>query len=330
MPTHGAFGASLVLLGVLVGAAGSLPPAAYCAECSADVDCPTNRPYCRNTDSFGVCAYDAAILGKVGNIKDPTGMEERRAVIVRARSQTPPNPYCDFVVSDSSLFDLPSLRIVTTGGTPSDVTYELANDEAFWNFRLGGSMLAGYFVSYTYRNSYAGEPVKKIRLKLTPGDSFTTCRVSLAIILKGDVGTADLEVVPPNPGNTLTAVLSDSHVNRLCVNFGGAAGGDIKIDTDRGFKIAGPTSAASCPPSVGSPSGAFLEGQVVVSLDRGVSDPPSPAGAATAPEPPSALASAWPVATGHGCSARSGRARPAARACSACGGERHLAIEGGC
>jgi hypothetical protein len=264
MPPHGALGASLALLGVLVVAGGSLPQSAYCAECSADVDCPTNRPYCRNTDSSGVCAYDAAIPGKVGNIKDQTGMEERRALIIRARGYALPNPsFCDFVVSDSALLDVPSLRIVTTGGTPSDVTYELANDEAFWNFRLGGSMLAGYFISYTYRNSYAGEPVKKIRLKLTPGDAYTNCRASLAIILKGDVGTADLEVVPPNPGNTLTAVLSDSKVDRLCVNFGGAAGGDIKIDTDGGFKIARPTSAASCPPYVGSPSGAFLEGQLV-------------------------------------------------------------------
>jgi len=183
-------------------------------------------------------ALDASILGKVAIVKNITGAEADRAIVLRAKADVPSACGIGDVVSNP-----PTLRIVTTGATPSDVTYELPFDgdqrRPGWVFSSGGTIGAHYI------GSVQGEPIKRLRFRF--GASDAGCQYSISALVLGKVGTQDVTVVPPNPGTGLSMIYTDGFGNRLCASFGGAAGGTIATDTDRVFKILNPTSAPACP-----------------------------------------------------------------------------------
>ena len=83
-------------------------------------------------------ALDASILGKVAIVKNITGAEADRAIVLRAKADVPSACGIGDVVSNP-----PTLRIVTTGATPSDVTYELPFDTEINDGRVGCSLLEG-------------------------------------------------------------------------------------------------------------------------------------------------------------------------------------------
>ena len=71
----------------------------------------------------------------------------------------------------------------------------------------------------------------------------------MKLVLRGDVGTLDLDVVPPDPGTGGVAVLSlRNGGDRYCVSYGDAAGGTIDPNTADVFKVKNPTGQPPCPP----------------------------------------------------------------------------------
>jgi hypothetical protein len=68
--------------------------------------------------------------------------------------------------------------------------------------------------------------VRKVLLKRTPNGT-----ALVKAILKGNVGTQDLSVVPPNPGDEGGIILAINGGGTYCASFGGAAGGGETADS---------------------------------------------------------------------------------------------------
>jgi hypothetical protein len=71
----------------------------------------------------------------------------------------------------------------------------------------------------------------------------------LKVLLRGNVGTADLAVMPPNPGDDGGLVLAIAGGDRYCVSLGGAAGGTERQDTASTWHLANATAKPGCPVS---------------------------------------------------------------------------------
>jgi hypothetical protein len=87
-----------------------------------------------------------------------------------------------------------------------------------------------------------GNPVQEVRLEAGSGKP-TLVRV----VLRGDVGTTPLAIVPPNPGVSGGVSISLTG-GRACVVLGGAAGGTVAIDKPRRWLIRQATGEVACPP----------------------------------------------------------------------------------
>ena len=86
------------------------------------------------------------------------------------------------------------------------------------------------------------DPVKLLLLKRTPGGT-----ALLKVLIKGNVGTQSLDVVPPNPGADGGLILDINGGGRYCVAFGGAAGGTAAVNTAQTWTVSNATAQPGCP-----------------------------------------------------------------------------------
>ena len=68
--------------------------------------------------------------------------------------------------------------------------------------------------------------------------------------LRGNVGTQDMKVIPPNPGDNGGIILDVIGGDRYCVAFGGSAGGSETRDTALRWKIQKAGAQPGCPSAV--------------------------------------------------------------------------------
>jgi len=172
------------------------------------------------SDDFGTSIQaarelPARLLGKKLFVRDPSGSEQRRSVIVLGTE-----PGVDLV--PAVLGDPTSagarLRVLATGTTDSDETYVL--DASGWS-ALGTD---GY--RYDGPTGGDGDPVKKVILKRTAAGTAV-----LKAIIKGSVGTQSMNVVPPNLGDDGGIILQILGGGTYCIALGGATGSrEVKDD----------------------------------------------------------------------------------------------------
>jgi hypothetical protein len=177
-------------------------------------------------------ATPSLIHGKRLLLRDPTGVESTRQVVVLGReTATDIGP----TIIGNPVTGGAILRLIANGGTDSDQTYVL--DPQGWT-ALG----TGGF-RYTGPTGADGDPVRKLVLKRTPSD-----RALLSVLLHGKVGTQDLDVVPPNPGDDGGLILTiNGGGATYCVAFGGAAGGAEQSDTAGFWRVSDATAEPGCP-----------------------------------------------------------------------------------
>jgi hypothetical protein len=139
-------------------------------------------------DAYGIFAQRFGpqvpnlVLGKKLLVKDPTGSEEKRTTLVLGKE----NPGSFNSITGDPTVTGATLRVIANGTTDSDQTYVL--DASGW--RALGSVL-GYV--YTGPTGGDGDPVRKVILKRSAGGT-----AIIKALLKGNVGTQSLDVVPPN------------------------------------------------------------------------------------------------------------------------------------
>jgi hypothetical protein len=162
-------------------------------------------------------------------VKDPTGSEESRRVIVLAREPGD----IGLTVLGNVVISGAQLRVVTTGTTPSDQTYLL--NASGWT-PLGSS-------GFRYRGPTGGDgdPVKQVIVKKT-GSGLSLIKV----LIKGNTGTQPLDVVPPNSGQDGGIVLDLGLPGRYCVTMGVSASSSVKSDTWRLWKVVGSPVEPPC------------------------------------------------------------------------------------
>ncbi len=174
-------------------------------------------------------AADEVILGTQVRIKDPTGVEDRRQVkVVGKESQTAlPTPLAQPGAGAT-------LTVVTQGTTPSAQAFVLtgtwvAAGSSGWKYVAGGTA-----------------PVKLLLLNRTANGT-----AQLKVLLKGNVGTDPLTLVPPNLGTEAGIILDDGNGTRYCLRLGGAAGGVVKKNDATqfflGVRATAPAIEAGCP-----------------------------------------------------------------------------------
>ena len=168
-------------------------------------------------------AADQAILGRRLLVRDATGDESRRVVVILGRDSSSASLAGDPTVGGASL------QLVANG--PAGSTQVLALDAAGWKATSNG---------FVYVGPTSGDPVRRVVLKGPPS-------YVLKAILRGNVGTSDLAVTPPNPGDDGGLVLGFPGGDRYCVSFGGAAGGVETRDDAGAWKIVNATAEAGCP-----------------------------------------------------------------------------------
>ena len=172
-------------------------------------------------------AADRVILGQLIAVKDPTGTEQARRVIVAGRE---------------AATDVPAISDPTGGGATLTV---IANGplDAAETYELGASGWAALGTTgFRYRGPTGGDPVKRLVIRRTPGG------VALVkLLLRGDVGSQPLALVPPNPGNDGGLVLEVTGGDRYCVKLGGGAGGSERQDTASAWQIVRAAAEDGCP-----------------------------------------------------------------------------------
>jgi hypothetical protein len=169
------------------------------------------------------------IAGTRIDVRNLSGEENGRRIVVLGReSATDIGPA---IVGDPTV-DGATLRMITNGATSSDQTWVL--DASRW--RPCGN------VGFDYVGPSTGDPVRRVVIKRTPTGSG-----QLRVKLAGDVGTQDLTVVPPNPGDDGGIILQINNGGTYCVAFGGAAGGTEVQDSAQTWRITKPTAQPGCP-----------------------------------------------------------------------------------
>jgi hypothetical protein len=171
------------------------------------------------------------ILGKKLLIQDPTGSEAARKVLALGKeSSTDIGPTIQGDPATSGA----TLRVIANGGTNSDQTYIL--DAGGW------SALGTVGFKYAGPTGADADPVKLVLLKRTPGGT-----ALLKVLIKGNVGTQSLDVVPPNLGADGGLILDINGGGRYCVAFGGAAGGTSTVNSAQAWTVVNPTAQPGCP-----------------------------------------------------------------------------------
>jgi hypothetical protein len=170
------------------------------------------------------------ILGKKLLVKDPSGNEPQRAVIALGKeTATDIGP----AVLGNPVANGATLRVIANGGTDSDQTYVL--DASGW------SVLGSTGFKYLGPTGGDGDAVKKVLIKRTAGGT-----ALVKAIVKGNVGTQSLDVLPPNPGSDGGIILTINGGAAYCAALGGAPGGITVKDDDKLWKLINAT-AEGCP-----------------------------------------------------------------------------------
>jgi hypothetical protein len=174
-------------------------------------------------------AADRVILGHLLAVRDPAGAEGGRSVVVAGREAG-----TDLVAISDPTGDGATLTVIANGTLSTAESYTL--DQSGWT-TLGA---AGF--RYAGPTGADGDPVKRVVIKRTPGGV-----AFVKVLLRGDVGTQALAVVPPNPGNDGGLILDVACGDRYCVKLGGAAGGSERQDTASGWRVIRATAEDGCP-----------------------------------------------------------------------------------
>ena len=174
-------------------------------------------------------AADRVILGTRILVRDPGASEDTRRVQIVGRETATDVP----AISDPTAGGA-TLTVIANGATDSAVAFAL--DPGGW------SALGTTGFRYVGPTGADEDPVRRLVIKRTPGG------VALVkLLLRGNVGTQPLAVVPPSPGDEGGLVLDVAGGDRYCVKLGGAAGGTEQQDTASSWKIVGATAEDGCP-----------------------------------------------------------------------------------
>ncbi len=174
-------------------------------------------------------AVGRPILGKKVLVKDPTGVETDRGVVVLGKeTATDIGP----TILGNPPVNGATLRVISNGTTDSDEAYVL--DAGGWSAGTVG-------FKYVGPTGIDADPVKKVIVKRTPSG-----KALLKALLKGNVGAQSLDVVPPNLGDDGGIILSINGGGTYCAAFGGGAGGTEAVDNGQLWKVVNPT-AEGCP-----------------------------------------------------------------------------------
>jgi hypothetical protein len=175
------------------------------------------------------------ILGRSLTLRNPSGDEPQRTIV--AQGQETPTDIGPAVIGDPTISGA-TLRIIASGTMNSDETFVL--DAAGWRPFGGYRARLGYL--YLGPTGADGDPVRKVLLNRTPQG-----KALFKVILRGTLGTQDLDVVPPNQGIEGVVVLTiNGGGSTYCMGFGGAAGGTETRDDAGQWRISSP-SAEDCP-----------------------------------------------------------------------------------
>ena len=173
-------------------------------------------------------AADQRILGRKLLVKDPTGAEPNRVVVIVGKERP-----TSMTLNDDPTFSGASLQVVANGATGSTQLFSLG--AAGWTATTNG---------FTYTGPTTGAPVRRVILRRR-GETVAL----LKAVLRGNAGTADLTVTPPNPGDDGGLVLAIGLGDRFCVSFGGAAGGTETQDDAVQWHVKNATAKPGCPTS---------------------------------------------------------------------------------
>ena len=175
-----------------------------------------------------VGAAERLILGKKLVVRDPSGSEANRVTVVVAKETATDVPG---IVGDPTV-DGATLRIMTTGTSAVDEFYALH----FFGWTATST-------GFVFRGAGGVPPIVRVLLKRSASGV-----ALLKVVLRGNVGSRDLDVVPPNSGSSGVAVLSiNNGGDRYCASYGGAAGGTVARDTATVFRVKNPTAQPPCP-----------------------------------------------------------------------------------
>ena len=175
---------------------------------------------------------DRVIQGKTLRIRNPSGTEADRSVMILGRE---PRTGIGMTIDGDPAVSGATLRVVANGTMSSDQTYVL--DASGWR-RLGT-------IGFTYSGPTGGDadPVRQVILTRLPSGT-----AKLKAVIRGDIGTQSLDVVPPNAGVDGGVILQlGTNGGRYCVGFGGAAGGTATRDTAQEWKVVKATAQPGCP-----------------------------------------------------------------------------------
>lgn len=175
-----------------------------------------------------VLAADRLILGKKMIVKNPTGAEDKRTVIVQGKEK--PSDISS-IVGDPTTSGA-TLDILANGTSATTQSFSLPN--------TGWSATSTGFKYVAPTGAVA--PVKKVILKRTNQGV-----MQVNVLLKGNVGTQSLDILPPNTGTDGGLSLQITGGDRYCVSLGGAAGGTEMTDTNEQWKIKDATAQPGCP-----------------------------------------------------------------------------------
>lgn len=173
-------------------------------------------------------AIDRLILGSKFQVSDPSGSEPKRSVVG---------------VGKEDPTDVPSLSNPTTGGATLTVIANGTNNSS-QSFVLDATGWTAVSQGYKYRGPTGtdGDPVKSVVFRRSAAG-----KLQLKILLKGNVGTDELKVFPPNLGDNGGFILDVVGGDRYCVAFGPGAGGSETRDSVLQWKIVNAVGQPGCP-----------------------------------------------------------------------------------
>jgi hypothetical protein len=165
-------------------------------------------------------ALGRPVRGKKLLLKNPTGLESDRTVVISGReTATDVGP----AITGDPVALGGILRLIAKGTMPSDHTFVL--DAAGWR-------AIGTGFKYSGPTGGDGDPVRKVLISRSPGG---TARIKA--ILKGNLGTQSLLAVPPDNGDEGGIILTLNGGGTYCAAFGGTAGGTEDKDTAQLWKV---------------------------------------------------------------------------------------------
>jgi hypothetical protein len=170
-------------------------------------------------------AAEQPLPGTSLTIQNPNGDPLRRKIVVQ--SKTPAGSA--MALPGDPAADGATLHLETTGAVA--VTQDFPLPAAGWSTLPGAR--------FKYGNRLVGGPVKTVQLQRSASGV-----VRLKVLIRGKDGP--LAIVPPNPGDAASVVLTVAGGDTYCMTFGGPAGGVEPRDDAKAWQIRG-SLATACP-----------------------------------------------------------------------------------